>query len=306
MTRPPRMPPMTSPLPPPPPQPALAAPARDPADATSRCRAARAAGPRSRGATGAPSRSPARAVLVDGGPSPRRAEERSRSIRMRSASARRVRASAPIQPRWPAMTSRATASCRSASSIAWRTCSSGGIGRAARSRAAAIAASSPAFASRSRDSCGERVGVDAGGGQRGERGLERGDRGRHGGTAAPVRATTRSSRESSTIAGERRLGAQRLDLEVLDRVEERRRATHRLGRGLEREIGLLALPASRRRSATPALCSANPSSCSASAALASTWRSAARPSSGRRAARACLAGVGEAGAQRAASARTAR
>ena len=68
---------------------------------------------------------------------------------MRSASATRVRASAPIQPRWPAMTSRATASCRSASSMEWRTWSSGGMWRAALSRAVAIAASRPVLAVRS-------------------------------------------------------------------------------------------------------------------------------------------------------------
>ena len=41
---------------------------------------------------------------------------------------------------------------------------------------------------------------------------------------------------------QRRLGPQRLDLEGLDRVEQRRRSAHGLGRCLEREIGLLALP----------------------------------------------------------------
>ena len=41
---------------------------------------------------------------------------------------------------------------------------------------------------------------------------------------------------------QRGLGPQRLDLEGLHRVEERRRPAHRFGRCLEREIGLLALP----------------------------------------------------------------
>ncbi|KJL31016.1 hypothetical protein RS86_03962 [Microbacterium azadirachtae] len=72
------------------------------------------------------------------------------STRRRSASARRVRASAPIQPRWPSIRPRATPSCRSASSSACCTALTVGSGCSARYRAAAIAASSAVFAARRR------------------------------------------------------------------------------------------------------------------------------------------------------------
>ena len=116
------------------------------------------------------------------------------------------------------------------------------MGRAARSRAAAIAASSPAFASRSVISWVNGSVLTPAAGREASAVCSSAIAVATPGECGSLSATARSPRESSTIAAKRGLGPQRLDLEGLDRIEQGRRSAHRFGRGLEREIGLLALP----------------------------------------------------------------
>ena len=147
-----------------------------------------------------------------------------------------------------------------------RTWSSGGMGRAARSRAVAMAASSPVLASRSRVSSANGSVFTPAGGSAASAPRARRRRSR---PRAPRVRARRDEVAAGVLddGGERRLGAQRLDLERLDRVDEGRGAPRRLGGRLEREVRLLALSRLAPARGEPALCSANFSSCSASSAF---------------------------------------
>ena len=79
-------------------------------------------------------------------------------------------------------------------------------------------------------------------GQRGQGGLQLGDRGADGGGLGLSEGDHEVAAGVLDDRGERGLGAQRLDLERLDGVEQRLGAAHRLGGRLECHVRLLALP----------------------------------------------------------------
>ena len=139
------------------------------------------------------------------------------------------------------MASRATSSCRSASLIAWCTWSTSGIRSVARSRAAAMAASNAARASRSRLRWANGSVLTPAGGRAARAAcsspIASATRRERGSSSA----TARSRRDSSTTAASVGLRSQRLDLEGLHRIEQRRCSAHRFSGCLERDVRLLAL-----------------------------------------------------------------
>ncbi len=138
------------------------------------------------------------------------------------------------------MASRATSSFRSAASIAWCMWPTGGIGRIARSRTAAIADIQRRMRRAHSAQVGERVGVDTGRREGREGRLQLVDRARD---AAGAWRLERHGEVPTRLLDDRRqrgLGPQGLDLEGLHRVEHRRCSAHGFNGCLERDIRLIA------------------------------------------------------------------